>query len=78
MGGNIEAVKSVESIRQGPVEEGSVKIETINLNYLLIKQTGNYCSVSAMDYKLKWTPNELLLNLSEDKQCRIYSQTLKN
>ena len=31
-----------------------------------------------MDYKLKWTPNELLLNLSEDKQCRIYSQTLKN
>lgn len=56
-------------VRQGPVEEGSVKIETINLNYLLIKQTGNYCSVSAMDYKLKWTPNELLLNLSEDKQC---------
>ena len=52
MGGNIEAVKSAES-NQGPVEERSVKIETINLNYLLIKQTGNYCSVSAMDYKLK-------------------------
>ena len=43
----------VPRVRHGPVEDRSVKIETINLNYLLIKQTGNYCSVSAMDYKLK-------------------------
>ena len=48
--------------RLGQVRQGGVKIKTINLNYLLIKQTGNYCSVSAVDYKLKWTQNELLLD----------------
>ena len=45
-----------------------MKIKTINLNYLLIKQTGNYCYFSTMDYRMKWTVDKRneLLNLLGD------------